>query len=386
MLFLGSLLWLQLLNSCFALDITEDTVLEGDLLGQSIRVSNHVSLSTLKTTKNLIGGVDVGTEAAFHVASVDNGDQFLVDSAGEQNELSNNGLITFRSSVAITEMSIKYSSIKNYGELYVSSDDAASLGLSGQELYNQGLLSFSSSTSRGTIDTEYSEPIVNNGDVCFRNYNFRNHGSVQGSGCWHVLDNSELDMRYFGWDNGHTVTVQFAPGATGVLHTQPRYSDEDIWDKYIVRGFGEGMGISISAFGLSLRIEYSGSELRFYSEGYYQIIDIGSGYDKSLFFIEEKTDDEWGSTYPVLAYRGPVPAEAAKASNCGQCTRMPELPQLPQSSTLAEAVPTTSLGFAEENPSLVESTSYSSFFSLPTCAITTSVVVTAPAVTVTFYT
>lgn len=169
---------------------------------------------------------------------------------------------------------------------------------------NEGVIILRTENPVGARSTFFSSTdFENNGEICATNRAVR--GIIRGGGCIRLAEISLFEPL----DDSHHI-VQFESGSSGAIELGWATDVE-----LVVRGFGQGMAlanlfefIDFAYKDPILHLVWDAGGIREFD------IDIGTGYDQSLF-IRGEWEGEWG-VFNALRYDGPVPDGAAVASDC----------------------------------------------------------------------
>lgn len=304
------------LTQTFALEITEDTFLT---LEEDIRLDNE----PISISKNVFWSVAAPTlftqdayldEGASWFLSGINGDEFDMYSGGQGSSPTgafvNKGLVAAVYDKVVIDWSIR--SFENRGTMVFSTKADSSTALNAFEFTNYGNIVFKGGLSGldnfGTISAYGEQAVINEGNVCAFDVYFIT-ASIEGNGCVHIFGRTSAhntaSKRLVGFDKGNV--FQFAPGSTGSY---------EIRSDGIVRGFGEGMHFLLEQESVWT---YDGKYLKVtdINQSATNVVNIGPGYDESLFAASKYTINGWETD--AIVYNGPVPSGAASDPRCGVC-------------------------------------------------------------------
>ncbi|CAN3371376.1 hypothetical protein DICA4_F38468 [Diutina catenulata] len=308
-----------------ALEVTEDTieVFSNGHINEDMTIAQGVSLTYIVTYKYWQVGYTLTNNGEFYLyPEVAN----MIVYVSSTKSITNNGIMVIGAldHPSRTDLDFLPYEFDNHGELFILSNNVGIESSSNgwkiyapKKWYNSGYIVLYSLNKNWKNPAELTyQNSINDGDILFHNlaYGASSYNPKSGTGCLHFSGASF----FYNDETSLNQTVQFEPGSTTLVKLtvgKPWYQP--------VRGFGEGMGFgahSLSSF------SYDGTHLILKYGTLVTEIDIGQGYDESLFYQTKGTDWDYSLPY-VVAYAGPVPAQAARAEVCRVCPPIPEAPR-----------------------------------------------------------
>ncbi|KAG5419939.1 hypothetical protein I9W82_001819 [Candida metapsilosis] len=278
----------------------------------------------------------------------------------------NNGVVSFNAIRGAPGYLFKIigNKFENNGDLFFSASGKASVvsGIMSRDWRNNGYIQvYQAMKSHSYTYLGYpGKSIINNGQVCFTNQNFKQRTNILGRGCFTAQGKSSFYFMNTNLKISEDQIFYLADGETSIMADGSIHHPQT----FHVRGFGTINGVA-NKIGLTSGLYHKvhgrppftydarRGILTLYHGLYSQRFEIGTGYDYRRFRIV--SDRCWGLPWVasgVIQYNGPLP-HPGMPPQCKPCKPIPGIPGIdkpPTTSYPIETGPETSFPGPTEEP------------------------------------
>ena len=251
----------------------------------------------------------------------------------------NHGVVSFNAIKGASGYVFKImgSKFENNGDLFFSASGLSSVtcGIKSKRWYNKGCIHvYQKWKSDSCTHLGYDGlTIVNNGQICFTNHNWKQLAGILGTGCVTAHGQSSFYFLKTNLKIAESQIFYLADGETSIMAVASRYRPQT----FHVRGFGKINGVA-NKIGLSSRLysrvpgrkpwSYDARRgiLTLYTGLYSQRFEIGIGYDVTKFeIVTDRCRGLPGVHLGALQYNGPPP-HPGMPPQCQPCKPIPSIP------------------------------------------------------------
>jgi len=229
----------------------------------------------------------------------------------------------------------------NNGDLYFAASGVGSAesAIKGSDWHNNGLIHiYQQMKSDSYTYLGYDgKTMVNNGQICFTNQNWKQRSSMLGSGCVTAQGKASFYFMNTKLKISEGEIFYLSGGETSIM-TEGSTNDPQTFH---VRGFGTYNGMA-NKIGLNAKLhspvagrapwEYDARDgiLTLHHGSYSQNFEIGTGYDVTKFeIVSDRSRGLPGVTLGAMQYNAPPPNPGMPAE-CKPCKAIPGIPGIDQ--------------------------------------------------------
>jgi len=286
------------------------------------------------------GNIQVDNDAGLYVSSVTPKVCLHARMPSLKYGIVNNGVISFNAIKGARNYRFKIMGNKflNNGDFFLAGSGEGSVEsyIKSRDWHNNGLLHvYQLMKSKSYTYLGYvRKTMVNNGQICFTNQNWKQHSIMLGKGCVTAQGKSSLYFKKTDLKISEDEIFYLSGGETSIMAVGSKKDPQT----FHVRGFGTYDNGVANKIGLTGRLKspapgktpwsYNARDgiLTLYHGLYHQNFEIGTGYDFTKFQVVTDTSRGLPSvTLGAVQYNGPPP-NAGMPGECKPCKAIPSIP------------------------------------------------------------
>ena len=298
-------------------------------------INNHAS--------NFNGNIQVDKDAGLYISSVSPKVSLSVTLSALKWFFINNGVVSFNAIRGASSYIFRIvgNKFENSGDLFFSASGESSSHsyIKSIDWHNNGLIHiYQQMKSDSYTYLGYDgKTMVNNGQICFTNQNWKQRSSMLGSGCVTAQGKASFYFMNTKLKISEGEIFYLSGGETSIM-TEGSTNDPQTFH---VRGFGTYNGMA-NKIGLNAKLhspvagrapwEYDARDgiLTLHHGSYSQNFEIGTGYDVTKFeIVSDRSRGLPGVTLGAMQYNAPPPNPGMPAE-CKPCKAIPGIPGIDQ--------------------------------------------------------